>query len=242
MVPHSRIHGIGRWSRLQCDVGVTTRPQAHKDTFDPWSGAHEIKHRLADLCWPIDRACIDVAKGCHSLAKNRGLLDAYYAGAVDVMMLRQEQERLRRQIGDVEARLRHVDATLAQWQEILGIALRFAENCGAAYHVANERTRALYNRAVFETLIIRDGRIAEPLYAAPFGIVFGATEFEQGSLELLTSHNPNRTPILEGGCICIGDVGRMGGQRLSGSCATSDQQTSKAWFASRLLRTARTLR
>ena len=77
-------------------------------------------------------------------AQRHKLLDAYYAGAVDVMMLRQEQDRLRREINDVEKRLRDVDATLTQWQEVLGIALRFAENCGAAYRVANERTRALY--------------------------------------------------------------------------------------------------
>jgi site-specific DNA recombinase len=116
-------------------------------------------------------------------AQRRKLLDAYYAGAVDLMMLREEQERLRHEIADVEERLRDVDATLAQWQEILGIALRFAENCSAAYRVASERTRTLYNRAVFEQLIVRDGRIAEPHYAAPFGMVFGTHEFEQGSLE-----------------------------------------------------------
>ena len=62
-------------------------------------------------------------------------------------------------------------------------ALRFAENCGATYRVANERTRILYKRAVFETLIVRDGRIAVPRYAAPFSIVFGVDKFEQGSLE-----------------------------------------------------------
>jgi uridine kinase len=53
-------------------------------------------------------------------------------GAVDVMMLRDEQERLRREIADVESRLRDVDATLAQWQEILDIAMRFAQSCGTA--------------------------------------------------------------------------------------------------------------
>ena len=116
-------------------------------------------------------------------AQRHKLLDAYYAGAVDVMMLREEQERLRREIADVESRLRDVDATLAQWQKILDIAMRFARSCGAAYRVANERTRTLYNRAVFETLIVRDGRIAEPHYAEPFGLVFGVDEFEQGSLE-----------------------------------------------------------
>src|SRR5438132_12002143 len=111
------------------------------------------------------------------------------------MMLREDQERLRREIGDVEERLRDVDATLAQWQEILGIALRFAENCAAAYRVANERTRTLYNRAVFEQLIVRDGRVAEPHYAAPFGMVFGTQEFEQGSLEQETGFEP-ATPTL----------------------------------------------
>ena len=43
-------------------------------------------------------------------AQRRKLLDAYYVGAVDVMMLREEQERLRREIADVESRLRDVDA------------------------------------------------------------------------------------------------------------------------------------
>ena len=42
------------------------------------------------------------------------LLDAYYADAVDVVMLRRDQARLRRDIADVEKRLRDVDATLDQ--------------------------------------------------------------------------------------------------------------------------------
>jgi hypothetical protein len=116
-------------------------------------------------------------------AQRRKLLDASYAGAVDVMTLREEQGRQRHDIADVEGRLRDVDATLAQWQEILDIAMRFAQSCGTAYRVANERTRTLYNRAVFETLIVRDGCIAEPRYAAPFSLVFGVEEFEPGSLE-----------------------------------------------------------
>ena len=53
------------------------------------------------------------------------------------------------------------------------------------------------NRAVFETLIVRDGRIAEPRYAVPFGILFGTTEFEQGSLERETGLEP-ATSSLEG--------------------------------------------
>ena len=40
---------------------------------------------------------------------------------------------------------------------------------------------------MFETLIVRGGRIAEPRYAAPFGMVSGTSEFEQRSLERETS-------------------------------------------------------
>lgn len=64
--------------------------------------------------------------------QRRKLLEAYYAGAVDVPTLREEQERLRRDAADVEERLRDVDATLAQWQDILGMAFRFSTVCANA--------------------------------------------------------------------------------------------------------------
>jgi hypothetical protein len=32
-------------------------------------------------------------------------------------------------------------------------------------------------------------------------------------VELLTSHNPNRMPVLVGGCIHLGAEGMMGGRR-----------------------------
>jgi hypothetical protein len=56
-----------------------------------------------------------------------------------------------------------------------------------------------YNRAVFETLIVRDRRIAEPHYAASFGLVFGVAEFEQGSLERETggSRGSTTTPMVD---------------------------------------------
>jgi hypothetical protein len=122
-------------------------------------------------------------------------------GAVDVMM-RQEQEQLRREIAGVEGRLRNGDATLAQWQEILDIAMRFAHSCGTAYRVANERSRTLYNRAVFGTLIVRDGCIAKPRYAAPFGLVLGLKAKLDGCLgcrcrSVFLRHRNHQQPRIE---------------------------------------------
>lgn len=87
-----------------------------------------------------------------------------------------------------------VEATLSQWQDVLGIALKFTSNCAQAYRSANDRTRRLYKSAVFDDLVVRGGEIADVHYRPPFELVFGATEFEQGGMERETGPRP-RVPI-----------------------------------------------
>jgi hypothetical protein len=65
---------------------------------------------------------------------------------------------------------------------VLGIAIRFAADCTAAYRRANEKTRALFNQAVFEQLLVRDGRITDTRYLAPFDLLFNAQEIEYRDL------------------------------------------------------------
>jgi hypothetical protein len=77
-----------------------------------------------------------------------------------------------------------------------------------------ERSRTLYNGAVFETLIVRDGCIAEPRYAAPFRLVLAVDEFEQGSLERqrlirrLGSADRRATPLRGWRDLCRSDLKR----------------------------------
>lgn len=66
-------------------------------------------------------------------AEGRKLLNAYYAGAIDVRVLKDEQDRIGTDVRAVEERLAAVDAHLGEWQEILGTAMRFATNCAKAY-------------------------------------------------------------------------------------------------------------
>ena len=68
--------------------------------------------------------------------ERRNLLDAYYAGAVDVVTLRREQERINREAQTLQERLSQVDASLDAWQAVLDIAIRFAAECAAAYRRA----------------------------------------------------------------------------------------------------------
>jgi site-specific DNA recombinase len=114
--------------------------------------------------------------------ERRKLLDAYYGGAIDVPTLRSEQERISREARHFEQRMAAIDATLAEWQEILEIAFRFAVNCAGAYKSASDRSRKLFNQAVFEQLLVQDGAITEVRYHAPFDNIFSVEEFEQRSM------------------------------------------------------------
>jgi site-specific DNA recombinase len=135
--------------------------------------------------------------------ERRKLLDAYYAGAVDVVTLRTEQERISREARRLQERLASVDASLEEWQEVLGMAIRFASDCAAAYRRADDRIRTQFNAAVFEALLIRDGRVAEARYRAPFDLLFAMPRFEYqclvepGGLEPPTPCMPCRcSPVM----------------------------------------------
>jgi len=101
--------------------------------------------------------------------QRRKLLKAYYAGAIDVDLLREEQSRLGDELAIVDDRLAALDATAGEWTAVLDTALRFATDCGSAYAAGSPRVRRGFNKAVFDRLEIRDGQIADVEYQAPFG-------------------------------------------------------------------------
>ena len=126
-------------------------------------------------------------------SERRKLLDAYYAGAIDVAMLRVEQARIGADLTAANDRLADLDANLTEWQEILELAATLATRCGETYRKSSDRTRKAFNAAVFERLDVKDGRVSGEEYRPPFNDVFSVSEFEYGTrveprgLEPLTS-------------------------------------------------------
>jgi site-specific DNA recombinase len=110
-------------------------------------------------------------------AERRKLLEAHYADAIDLGLLRQEQTRIGQQATTLEARRSFLTASLDQWQPILETAGRFATNCGAAYRHADPPIRKLFNNAVIERIEVRDGRITHVAYKAPFDLLFRGSGF-----------------------------------------------------------------
>jgi DNA invertase Pin-like site-specific DNA recombinase len=122
--------------------------------------------------------------------ERRKLLEAYYADAIDLPLLRQEQTRISQRTSTLEARRRSLAANLDDWRVILETASRFATNCGAAYRHADPRTRKLFNNAVIDRIEIRDGHIAHVDYQAPFDLLFSGSGFEYRTVVELRGFEP----------------------------------------------------
>jgi len=127
--------------------------------------------------------------------ERRKLLDAYYTGAIDVTTLKTEQARIATDVRGAEERLAAVDAHLAEWQEILETAMRFATNCAKAYARASAPTRRRFNQAVFTRIEVRDGKIADVGYHPPFDLLFSSSEFEYGDLVEVMGFEPTASTL-----------------------------------------------
>ena len=152
----------------------------------PESWAERLREEMAAEI--EERQASDVAQRAlltSQLAKaeneRRKLLDAYYGGAIDVPTLKTEQTRIGSAIDAAQDRLADLDANLGEQQEILELAASLATRCGDAYHKANDRTRKLFNAAVFERLDVKGGQLCHEQYRPPFDGVFTVSEFEYGT-------------------------------------------------------------
>jgi site-specific DNA recombinase len=122
--------------------------------------------------------------------ERRKLLAAYYADAIDLRLLRQEQTRISQRTTTLEARRRSLTANLDQWQAVLETAGRFATNCAATYRHADPRTRKLFNAAVIDRIEIRDGHITHVDYKAPFDLLFSGSGFKYRTVVELRGFEP----------------------------------------------------
>lgn len=103
--------------------------------------------------------------------QRRKLMEAYYANAIALPLLREEQDRINKECREVEDRLHASDANLTEWQETLELAIRLVTDCGATYVRSKEKSRRMLNGVVFERLLVVDGAIREVVYRPPFDLV-----------------------------------------------------------------------
>ncbi|TAN24858.1 MAG: recombinase family protein [Actinomycetota bacterium] len=107
-------------------------------------------------------------------AQRQKLLEAHYAGAIPLDLLRSEQDRIAGRLERIQEDLAAADANYEQARVILANTLDLARDCHAAYMEANDNTRRLFNQAFFSKIYIDEDDFTREQsvrvdYNEPFG-------------------------------------------------------------------------
>ncbi len=87
------------------------------------------------------------------LADERGkLLQAFYANAIPLDLLKTEQDRIGVAEQAAKGQLEAMEGDLEGWQDVLRTAIELAGNCHAAYLKARPCVRRRFNDAVLEAV------------------------------------------------------------------------------------------
>src|SRR5580692_556471 len=101
------------------------------------------------------------------------LLQAHYADAIPLELLKSEQDRLTTAIAGAEGRLAVIAADFKTAETNLERALARAGDCQAAYREATDRMRRQFNLAFFKRLVISDEGAVSGELAEPWDVILG---------------------------------------------------------------------
>ena len=107
-------------------------------------------------------------------AQRQKLLDAHYAGAIPLDLLKTEQDRIAIQLAGIDQQLTGADQNYEQARQTLADCLDLTRDCHTAYLQATDPTRRLFNQAFFTKIYIDEDndtrqRTVRVDYNQPFG-------------------------------------------------------------------------
>ena len=105
--------------------------------------------------------------------EQKKLLDAHYADAIPLSLLKTEQARITAEITAAKSRFADVDNDFKAAEANLTKALSLVQECEAAYRDAPERLRRQFNQAFFKRLLIDDEYNVTGEFAEPFETLLG---------------------------------------------------------------------
>ena len=115
------------------------------------------------------------------------LLEAHYAGAIPLDLLKTEQDRIASELNTIETRISATDIKYSTVEANLKKAYDLISNLHLAYTQAPPRTRRLMNQAIFKHFLINDTETVTGTLADPFALLLEASrprrEKPQATLE-----------------------------------------------------------
>jgi site-specific DNA recombinase len=101
------------------------------------------------------------------------LLQAHYADALPLDLLKAEQHRIGGELARIDDRMSESDNQQAVVEDNLRRALDLASDCRAAYAAAPSALRRQLNQAFFKALSIDDDDVIRSEFSAPFDVIVG---------------------------------------------------------------------
>lgn len=138
-----------------------------KTYLETWLNQY-IKERIDEF--EAERSSLEREKD--KLERKRvKLLEAHYADAIPLELLRTEQGNINRVLLDIDELIKSHDTHYEVISNNLKLALNLIENCGQAYRNAPESIKRAFNQAIFEKILVYSNDKLEPVFAPPFDIL-----------------------------------------------------------------------
>ena len=137
---------------------------------EPENLRSEIRDELQESYEEVERQTKEQKARQNTLEREQAkLLQAHYADAIPLDLMKSEQQRIENELALCEQQVHTTQARFEQIEKNLGLALKAAGRWAYAYDCAEDPIRAQINDAVFEKIYIdNDGHVTSklrPLFA-----------------------------------------------------------------------------
>lgn len=96
------------------------------------------------------------------------LLQAHYADAIPLHLLKEEQERIGKSLKNITSQIDSYQAEHAETAKNLSYAFELLDDCGKTYKLADDFARRCLNQALFKKIRVHDDLTLDVDYAEPF--------------------------------------------------------------------------
>ena len=103
--------------------------------------------------------------------KRQKLLEAHYADAIPLDLLKTEQEAIAKALIDIDKEINAYDTHYEVLQGNLNKAFDLIEDCGKTYKSAPDKIKRAFNQALFEKILVYSDGSISPEFNEPFNIL-----------------------------------------------------------------------
>ncbi len=109
--------------------------------------------------------------------ERKKLLQAHYADAIPLHLLKEEQERISKSLNKIVGQMAAYTDEYSQTIVNLDDALTLLEDCGKAYRLASDSERRCFNQALFKRILVYEDLKLDAEYAEPFDALLDSRVF-----------------------------------------------------------------